>query len=257
HVAVDNVLACKVERSYKAFRLGIVYQLVHPALLRDITTAAAQRLAGGWRPKRKRVGGFVGWLLDGNPLGRALVFRMARKQVLKQTKGNYPAPLAALEAVQYGLAHGLAQGLKREAQLFGQLAVTDVSRKLVQIFFATSQLKKDFGVPNPPPPAEVRRLGVVGSGFMGSGIAGTAVVPAGGVRAPHGDDRDRREGAPRVLGEPDPLPIHERGGAPAGGRDGDRRARRPDGAVRLPGWADHAARRGRHGRRGEGRGGDA
>src|SRR3989475_13232757 len=83
----------------------------------------------------------------------------------------FRSPLAALEAVAYGLAHGLAQGLKREAQLFGQLAVTDVSRKLVQIFFATSQLKKDFGVPNPPPPAEVRRLGVVGSGFMGSGIA--------------------------------------------------------------------------------------
>src|SRR5207253_2131791 len=135
--------------------------------------------AGGWRPKRKRSGGFAGWLLDGNPLGRRLVFRAARKQVLKQTKGNYPAPLAALEAVEYGLAHGLARGLKREAQLFGQLAVTDVSRKLVQIFFATSPLKKDFGVPNPPAPAEVRRLGVVGSGFMGSGIAGTAVVQAG------------------------------------------------------------------------------
>src|SRR5204862_7303256 len=129
HVAVDNVLACKVERSYKAFRLGIVDQLVHPALLRDITIAAAQRLAGGWRPKRKRPGGFVGWLLDGNPLGRRLVFRGARKQVLKQTKGNYPAPLAALEAVEYGFGHGLARGLKREAQLLGQLAVSHVPRK--------------------------------------------------------------------------------------------------------------------------------
>src|SRR5438309_802861 len=168
----------KVERAQKAFRLGIVDELVHPAILRDVTIAAAQRMAGGWRPKRKRPGGFTGWLLDGNLLGRRLVFRGARKQVLKQTKGNYPAPLAALEAVEYGLAHGLAKGLKREAQLFGQLAVTDVSRKLVQIFFATSQLKKDFGVPNPPPPTEVRRLGVVGSGFMGSGIAGTAVVQA-------------------------------------------------------------------------------
>src|SRR2546427_12647398 len=85
-------------------------------------------MAGGSRPKRKRPGGFAAWLLDGNPLGRRLVFRGARKQVLQQTKGNYPAPLAALEAVAYGLAHGLAQGLKREAQLFGQLAVTDVSR---------------------------------------------------------------------------------------------------------------------------------
>src|SRR3989442_911635 len=140
-------------------------------------------MAGGWRPRRKRPGGFRGWLLDGNPLGRALVFRAARKQVLAQTRGNYPAPLAALEAVEHGLKHGMAEGLKREAQLFGQLAVTDVSRKLVQIFFATTALKKDFGMANPapPPPApvDVRRLGVVGAGFMGSGIAGTAVAQAG------------------------------------------------------------------------------
>src|SRR5213594_4936268 len=73
----------------------------------------------------------------------------------------------------------MAEGLKREAQLFGQLAVTDVSRKLVQIFFATTQLKKDFGISNPPKPVEVRRLAIVGAGFMGAGIAGTAVVQAG------------------------------------------------------------------------------
>src|SRR5213078_1482676 len=119
------------------------------------------------------------WLLDGNPLGRRVVFRAARKQVLRQTRGNYPAPLAALEAVEHGLRHGLRAGLKREAQLFAQLAVSDVSRKLVQIFFATTALKKDFGVPNPPAPAEVRRLAVVGAGFMGSGIAGTAIAQAG------------------------------------------------------------------------------
>jgi len=177
--ALDIILAGKTERSPKAFRLGIVDELVPPAILRDITLTAARKLAGGWKPRRRQPGGFVGWLLDGNPLGRALVFRMARKQVVKQTRGNYPAPLAALEVVEYGLKHGIAEGLKREAQLFGQLAVTDVSRKLVQIFFATTQLKKDFGIPNPPPPATVRRLGVVGAGFMGAGIAGTAVGQAG------------------------------------------------------------------------------
>src|SRR2546428_13470825 len=31
----------------------------------------------------------------------------------------------------------------------------------------------------PPPPAVVRRVGVVGAGFMGSGIAGTAIAQAG------------------------------------------------------------------------------
>ena len=177
--ALDIILAGKTERAQKAFRLGMVDELVHPAILRDVTLTAAKRMAGGWRPKRRRPGGVVGWLLDGTPPGRALVFRAARKQVLEQTKGNYPAPLAALEAVEHGLKHGLAEGLKREAQLFGHLAVSDVSKKLVQIFFATNQLKKDFGVADPPPPVEVKRLGVVGAGFMGSGIAGTAVSQAG------------------------------------------------------------------------------
>src|SRR5438094_2378234 len=176
--ALDMILAGKSERAAKAFKLGMVDELVAPPILADITLAAAQRLAGGWRPKRKRPGGFVGFLLDGNPLGRRLVFRSARKQVLERTGGNYPAPLAALEAIEYGLKHGITEGLKREAQLFGQLAVTDVSRKLVQIFFATNQLKKDPGIANAPPPVRVERLGIVGSGFMGAGIAGTAVSQA-------------------------------------------------------------------------------
>jgi len=177
--ALDMILAGKVEPAPRAFRLGIVDELVPLAILKDITLAAAKRMVGGWRTKRRRRGGLAAWLLDGNPLGRQLVFRTARKQVREKTGGNYPAPLAALEAVEHGLKHGIREGLKREAQLFGQLAVTDVSRKLVQIFFATTALKKDFGIPNPPPPVAVGRLGVVGAGFMGSGIAGTAVVQAG------------------------------------------------------------------------------
>jgi 3-hydroxyacyl-CoA dehydrogenase/enoyl-CoA hydratase/3-hydroxybutyryl-CoA epimerase len=176
--ALDMILAGKTERAAKALRLGMVDELVAPPILEEITLGAARKLAGGWRPKRKRPGGLVGLLLDGNPLGRRIVVRSARKRVLERTGGHYPAPLAALEAVEYGLKHGIPEGLKREAQLFGQLAVTDVSRKLVQIFFATNQLKKDPGVANAPPPVPVTRLGIIGSGFMGSGIAGTAVAQA-------------------------------------------------------------------------------
>jgi 3-hydroxyacyl-CoA dehydrogenase/enoyl-CoA hydratase/3-hydroxybutyryl-CoA epimerase len=176
--ALDIILAGRVERAEKAFRLGIVDELVPVAILRDVALAAARKLAGGWRPPRKRRGGLPGALLDGTPFGRAIVFRQARRQVLATTHGNYPAPLAALEAVEYGLRHGIAAGLRREAQLFGQLAVTDVSRKLVQIFFATNQLKKDLGIDNAPPPRAVERLGVVGAGFMGAGIAGTAAAQA-------------------------------------------------------------------------------
>ncbi len=176
--ALDMIVAGRTERAAKAFRLGMVDELVPPAILGEITLSAARRMAGGWRPRRKRPGGITGWLLDGNPLGRRFVFRAARKAVFAKTSGHYPAPFAAIEAVEHGLRHGIPEGLKREAQLFGQLAVTDVSRKLVQIFFATTQLKKDPGVAAAPPSVEVKRLGIVGSGFMGSGIAGTAVAQA-------------------------------------------------------------------------------
>jgi 3-hydroxyacyl-CoA dehydrogenase/enoyl-CoA hydratase/3-hydroxybutyryl-CoA epimerase len=56
------------------------------------------------------------------------------------------------------------------------MAMTDVSRQLVFIFFASNSLKKDPGVDPPaPPPREVHKLGVLGAGFMGAGIASIAV----------------------------------------------------------------------------------
>jgi 3-hydroxyacyl-CoA dehydrogenase/enoyl-CoA hydratase/3-hydroxybutyryl-CoA epimerase len=105
---------------------------------------------------------------------------MAKRQLLKKTGGNYPAPLAALDAVGTGMERGRKAGFRREAEHFGRLAVGEVSRNLVQIFFATNALKKDDGVPpGSAKPGSVARLGVVGSGFMGAGIAGTAVSQAG------------------------------------------------------------------------------
>jgi 3-hydroxyacyl-CoA dehydrogenase/enoyl-CoA hydratase/3-hydroxybutyryl-CoA epimerase len=176
--ALDIILAGRSERAPKAFRLGMVDELVPLPILHDTTIAAAKRLADRGAMVRKRPGGLGGLLLDRNPIGRLIVYHFARQQVLEQTKGNYPAPLAALETVRHGLSHGLKAGLQREAQLFGQLAVSDVSRNLVRIFFATTALKKDLGTPDPPAPVEVKRLAIIGSGFMGSGIAGTAVAQA-------------------------------------------------------------------------------
>src|SRR5437879_4646901 len=61
--ALDMILAGKSERAAKAFRLGMVDELVPPPILAEITIAAARRMAGGWGPKRRRPGGFVGFLL--------------------------------------------------------------------------------------------------------------------------------------------------------------------------------------------------
>ena len=175
--ALDMILTGKTERASSALRLGLVDEVVPRSILRQAAVAAADRLARNGLPVRQRKGGLAGLILDRTSPGRQLVYRAARKQVLKKSGGHYPAPLAALEAVRVGLEQGITAGLAEEHRAFGELAAGDVSRKLVQIFFATTALKKDDGVrPGSAAPRQIRRLGIIGSGFMGSGIAGTAVL---------------------------------------------------------------------------------
>ena len=178
--ALDIILAGKSERAAKAYRLGMADELVAPPILRQVAIAAADRLAREGKPHRSPKGGMGGALLDRTPLGRRIVYNQARKTVLAKTGGHYPAPLAALEVVRTGMEDGFEAGLKAEHREFGELAVGAVSRELVRIFFATTALKKDDGLPPglTAEPREVRLLGVVGSGFMGSGIAGTAALQA-------------------------------------------------------------------------------
>ena len=175
--ALDMILTGRSVRAKRALQLGLVDEMVHPAILREIAIDRARALGAGRRqPRRRGVGGATSLLLEHNPLGRGIVFKKARQSVLEKTHGHYPAPLAALEAVQAGYAQGVEHGLHEEARLFGEVAMTSVSRQLVFLFFASNALKKDPGVPEPAPrPREVERLGILGSGFMGAGIASVAV----------------------------------------------------------------------------------
>ena len=178
--ALDIILAGKTERPSKALKLGMVDEVVPQSILRQVAAAAADRLSRDGKPNRNRFPGAAAALVDGTSVGRQLIYRAARKQVLKKTGGNYPAPLTALEVVKIGLERGPAEGFRAERERFGELALGPVSRRLVQIFFATNALKKDDGVPagTEVSPLRVRRLGIVGSGFMGAAIAGTAVLNA-------------------------------------------------------------------------------
>src|SRR5205085_6176540 len=115
-------------------------------------------------------------LVDRNRFGRALVLKKARQSVMAQTHGLYPAPLAALDVVRLGYEGGADAGFKEESRRFGELAMTEVSRQLIFLFFATNSLKKDPGVSPPvPAPRLVEKLGVLGAGFMGAGITAVAV----------------------------------------------------------------------------------
>ena len=181
--ALDMMLTGKNIRAKKAWHMGLVHELVHPAILLETAMRRVRALARGEAtPARSRSRSGRDMLLEGNALGRALVFKQARVTVLKKTRGHYPAPLAVIEAVATGYQRGFEAGLLHEARQFGALAVSPVSRQLVSIFFATTALKKDTGLPPgiSATAQPVRKIGVLGAGFMGAGIA-TVAIRAGTV----------------------------------------------------------------------------
>ena len=178
--ALGIIMPGKTEMGLKAFKLGMVDELVPKSILLETALKAAERLTARGVPARRAKGGLVGALFDRTMPGRRFVYWKARKDTVRKSGGHYPAPLAALDAVRAGLEHGAAAGFVVEHQKFGELAATDVSRKLIGIFFATTALKKDDGLPagTTAKARPVEHLAVIGSGFMGAGIAGTAVSTA-------------------------------------------------------------------------------
>jgi 3-hydroxyacyl-CoA dehydrogenase/enoyl-CoA hydratase/3-hydroxybutyryl-CoA epimerase len=174
--ALDMILSGRNIRAAKAIKMGLVDEIVHPAILIDLAVDRARGLAEGRIKPARRSSGASDILLAGNPLGRSVVFRKARESVLEKTHGHYPAPLAALDAIRAGYDRGFKSGLNTEAKLFGELAVGEVSRQLVYLFFARNATRKDPGVSGDAPDVrDVRKLGVLGAGFMGAGIASIAV----------------------------------------------------------------------------------
>jgi len=174
--ALDMILAARNIRPARAIKMGLVDEVVHPSILLDVAVDRAAGLAEGRIKRVRRRRSVADLLLAGTPFGRSVVFSKAHKSVVEKTQGHYPAPLAALEAIRAGYDRGFKSGLNAEARLFGELATSEVSRQLVYLFFARNATRKDPGVVgDAPTPRPVTKLGVIGAGFMGAGIASVAV----------------------------------------------------------------------------------
>src|SRR5262249_5912771 len=100
------------------------------------------------------------------------MFGVARAMVMEKTKGQLPAPLKALEAVEKGGNRTLEEGLKVETDLVVQLAGSPIAKTLIAVFFMNQRLQKDTGVADASiQPRPVHRVGILGAGIMGAGIA--------------------------------------------------------------------------------------
>ena len=177
--SLDLMLTGKQVDARKAKKLGLVDEVVEPSILLEVAAERALRLAGedfrdpeGVFERFDRAEALKELALARNPLGRKVVFDTARKELRKKTRGNYPAQEAILDVVKIGLADGFAAGLRAEAEAFGRLVMSPESEALRSIFFAQQASKKDNGTDDPTiRPRDIQRVGMLGAGLMGAGIA--------------------------------------------------------------------------------------
>jgi 3-hydroxyacyl-CoA dehydrogenase/enoyl-CoA hydratase/3-hydroxybutyryl-CoA epimerase len=152
----------------RAKRIGLADEVVPKESLLTVAVRVARTAAARPRPRGNRSPRSLPLrLLEGNPLTRLAIYRKARQSVLAETRGNYPAPLAALEAVRYGLYHGLAAGFQHEAEVLGKLIASECAKNLIHVFYLNETLKRDTH----PSRVARSRAAVIGAGVMGGGIA--------------------------------------------------------------------------------------
>ncbi|PKN68265.1 MAG: fatty acid oxidation complex subunit alpha FadJ [Deltaproteobacteria bacterium HGW-Deltaproteobacteria-12] len=166
--ALPMLLTAKNLRAKKAKKAGLVDELIAPYGAKETAVKKALELARKGSSKRKRQRSFVSFLLESNPVGRAVVFAQARKMIARQTYGCYPAPYAIIEAVEEGQKHGKAAGLKKEIELLAKLVVSSQSKALMSLFFGMADMKKN---PQKELARKVGKLAIIGTGLMGQGIA--------------------------------------------------------------------------------------
>ena len=175
-------------QSEKAFQIGLADEKVPPLLLKKRAMELAQELSGKKNIKisYQKKHPFLYHLESFIKPGLGLI---AKKQILKKTKGFYPAPLKALEVLK---AYRSQSALKKEKSAFIHLWQTKESQNLIRLFFLTEQNKKklktsfqkDKSLDQKSSPlnknsfhstAEIQKVAVFGAGVMGSSIASLLV----------------------------------------------------------------------------------
>jgi 3-hydroxyacyl-CoA dehydrogenase / enoyl-CoA hydratase / 3-hydroxybutyryl-CoA epimerase len=102
----------------------------------------------------------------------AQAFMAGTALTARATMRNFPAPVAILSCVYEGTQVPIEQGLALESKYFGKLLSGVVARNLMRTLFVNKGLAdKLMRRPAGPPKSQVRRLGILGAGMMGAGVA--------------------------------------------------------------------------------------
>ena len=157
----------------KAKAQGLIHEVVEAG-----TTVAA---AKAWVKDNIEKGVLAPWDVKGFKIpggGGAMnpksvqFFSVASPMALQQTKGNYPAVSAILSCMYEGSIVPIDTALRIESKYIAKLLMGSTSKNMIRtLFLNKNAADKGAGRPEGVPPQDIKKVGVLGCGLMGAGIA--------------------------------------------------------------------------------------
>ncbi|GHA82357.1 3-hydroxyacyl-CoA dehydrogenase [Algimonas arctica] len=156
----------------KAKAQGLIHDVVEPGTTIDAATAWVKENLGGtlqpWDVKGFRVPGGAGAM---NPKA-VQFFSVANAMALAKSKDNYPAIKAIMSCLYEGTMLPMSKAIEVETKYFLSLFADPVAQNMIRTLFVNKQAaEKGAGRPKDIAPIEIKTVGVLGAGLMGSGIA--------------------------------------------------------------------------------------
>lgn len=174
--ALAIILPGKIVPAAKAYRIKLVDQVISSAQFKVQTDEFLDNLKSkGFqdnllkrRQPKNMLQKAIAYVME-TQLGRLYILKKAHQNVMKTTKGLYPAPLAVLEV--YHKKCNFEEGIQREFNAFSELASTSICKNLIALFFLNEQIKKEQTARYPDQVELPTSGAVLGAGVMGGGIA--------------------------------------------------------------------------------------
>ncbi|MGC2072245.1 MAG: 3-hydroxyacyl-CoA dehydrogenase NAD-binding domain-containing protein [Pseudolabrys sp.] len=139
----------------------------------DLIKAAKDWIKAGG--KAKAPWDTEGFRLPGGPVyskAGMMTFPAANAIYRRETYDNYPAARAILQVVYEGLQVPFDTALRIESRWFAKILRSPEAAAMIRSLFVSMQeLNKGARRPANEPPMSLKKIGVVGAGFMGAGIA--------------------------------------------------------------------------------------
>ena len=156
--------------SQKAKAMGLIHDIAAPDKLIDTAKAMIKNGLKPVQPWDEK-----GFKLPGGPIYSAAganLWPPAIAILRRETYGNYPAAAAILKCVYEGLLVPFDTGLRIEQRYFTEIMQSKEAAAMVRTLFVSLQeLNKGARRPADVPETKFKKIGVIGAGFMGAGIA--------------------------------------------------------------------------------------